>query len=141
MTHLARFFLCHLPLTFNIYIHYSGKCFVALRAYVPNEQAWVCDFLARVAKPKLLVIAMTRIQLGITDQCSQEQVASLCILDIFSNFSCICRGSRTRWPGKAQRQLVFTTPITFCAHGTKFIWVSTHYAWARSPTKTRAGLQ
>ena len=54
-----------------------GKSAVALRAYVPNEQAWVCDLLSRVAKPKLLGKAMQRIQLGITDQCSQEQVISL----------------------------------------------------------------
>ena len=40
-----------------------------------SEQAWICDFLSRVAKPKLLGYAIRRIQLGITDQCSQEQVA------------------------------------------------------------------
>ena len=54
-----------------------GTSVVALRAYVPNEQAWVCDLLSRVAKPKLLGKAMLRIQMGITDQCSQEQVTDL----------------------------------------------------------------
>jgi hypothetical protein len=54
-----------------------GTSAVALRAYVPNEQTWVCDLLSRVAKPKLLGKAMQRIQLGITDQFSQEQVLSL----------------------------------------------------------------
>jgi hypothetical protein len=49
----------------NQWLHHSGKCVVALRTYVPNEQAWVCDFLARVAKLKLLWAAMTRIHLGI----------------------------------------------------------------------------
>jgi hypothetical protein len=54
-----------------------GTSAVALRAYVPNEQAWVCDLLSRVAKLKLLGKAMQRIILGITDQCSQEQVLCL----------------------------------------------------------------
>ena len=53
-----------------------GTSAVALRAYVPNEQAWVCDLVSRVAKPKLLGKAMGRIKMGITDQCSQEQVPS-----------------------------------------------------------------
>ena len=54
-----------------------GTSAVVLRAYVPNEQAWVCDLLLRVAKPKLLGKAMERINMGRTDQCSQEQVPCL----------------------------------------------------------------
>ena len=40
----------------------SGTRIVALRAYDPDEQAWVCDLLSRVAKPRLLGKAMQRIQ-------------------------------------------------------------------------------
>ena len=141
-SHDSSCYVLPMRFTFNYHsLHHLGKCFVALRAYAPNEQAWVCDFLARVAKPKLLGSAMKRIQLGITDQCSQEQVPYLFLLHIFNNCSSICRGWPSRWPGKAQRRTVFTTPIMYCVHGTKFIWVFTHYALARFPTKRRARLQ
>ena len=54
----------------------NGESSVALRAIVPSEKAWVCQFLNTVAKPKLLGRpAMSRIVMGITDQCGNEQKA------------------------------------------------------------------
>ena len=54
----------------------DGKSCVALRAFVPSEQSWVCTFLNKVAMPTLLgTESMSRIIMGITDQCSNEATA------------------------------------------------------------------
>ncbi len=53
-----------------------------------QRQAWICGFLSRVAKPKLLGYAMRSIHLGITDQCSQEQVGCLSPLLLPTNRIC-----------------------------------------------------
>jgi hypothetical protein len=48
-----------------------GEGAVALRAYVPNEQSWVCLLLHLVIQPKLLgPQTMRKVVLGITDQVS-----------------------------------------------------------------------
>jgi hypothetical protein len=54
----------------------NGESCVALRAILPSEQSWVCNFLDTVAKPVLLgKSAMARVVMGITDQCSNEATA------------------------------------------------------------------
>ena len=54
----------------------TGESCVALRAILPSEQSWVCNFLTEKAMPKLLgKVAMARVVMGITDQCSNEATA------------------------------------------------------------------
>jgi hypothetical protein len=54
----------------------NGESAVALRAILPSEQSWVCNFLDSTAKPVLLgKKAMAQIVLGLTDQASNEATA------------------------------------------------------------------
>ena len=49
------------------------KCFVILRAFVPNERAWMFRWLFQVATPSLLGTSSCElVQLQITDGDSQE---------------------------------------------------------------------
>ena len=71
----------------------DGSSCVALRAVLPSEQSWVCDFLNRTAMPVLLgQNAMSRVVMGITDQCSNESTAwaSARAKGVHTAYHCLC---------------------------------------------------
>ena len=100
---------------FCIYTCDLGEGAVALRAYVPNEQSWVCSLLHLVIQPKLLgPQTMQKVVLGITDQVSHfgryyfyecylshKQLSNYCLLSVQSGGHCmVC--SETSW--RSQRR-------------------------------------
>jgi hypothetical protein len=71
----------------------NGESAVALRAILPSEQSWVCNFLDSVAKPTLLgKQAISRIVMGITDQASNEATAfaNAKARGIHNAYHCLC---------------------------------------------------
>ena len=79
--YLLHFILLSVKRVIDIscFLVYVGEGAVALRAYVPNEQSWVCSLLHLVIQPKLLGShTMKKIVLGISDQV-------LCLLLLFPN--------------------------------------------------------
>ena len=71
----------------------DGSSCVALRAVLPSEQSWVCEFLNSTAMPVLLgQKAMSRVIMGVTDQCSNEATAwaSARARRVHTAFHCLC---------------------------------------------------
>ena len=81
------------PLYFMCFKLSNGSSCVALRAILPSEQSWVCEFLNSTAMPLLLGRkAMARVVMGITDQCSNESTAwaSARARGVHSAYHCLC---------------------------------------------------
>ena len=76
----------------------NGESAVAMRAILPSEQSWVCNFLDTHAKPLLLGAGtMKRIKLGLTDQASNEATAwaNAKLRGVHTAFHALCAWHKT----------------------------------------------